>query len=648
MLFKNFYMNLFQLVLVRQYVFIIAISFFLLNSHKTYSQNFQIKNIQYRADDYFRASLFDLALRDYKKLDSLVPENAEIKYKIGICLLNSVEKTKALDWFLKAQNLNFTTDGFSFNLAKAYHVNSQFQKALEFLQLAKIKNQDSMTTGKFRKIQIDQLERHCFNALRLSKFKNNVKITNLGSTINSKYPEYSPVLFTDENKLIFTSCRPNNIGKTIDIRTNRYYEDLWQSVKNDSSQWQIATNMGFPINTEGHDASAAVSFDGRTLLVYRNENLYFSEYTNKLWALPALLPKTINSEAWESCASISSDGQQIYFSSNKKGGFGGKDIYVCNKQKDGTWGKPFNLGKEINSTFDEEAPFIHPNRRTLYFSSDRPESIGGYDIFFSSLDTNNKWTSAINIGVPINSPEDDIDFVWSADGRRAYFSSIRPEGFGAEDIYMLEWNVKEKPLLIISGNTIDKSNKPIKAILKFTELYDKEKVINTVSAQEDGAYKVALNPGKRYVVEVLSEKHLPYSEQIYVEDDSAFLKKTIQFMLQPLELGEKSILRNIYFDSGKAILKPESLIELQSWVVFLNASKLKIKIIGHTDNVGDKAYNLSLSKDRAASVANFFTKNGIASQRLQIEGLGDSSPVESNENELGRQFNRRIEIEVIQ
>lgn len=610
-----------------------------------------LKNLQFRAQDFFNAELYLRALADYRILDSLQPNEANIKYKIGLCILQSSTKSKALPWLLEAQKLGLQASGMWFNVGKAYHYNSEFALAIASLEKAKILLPDSLTTNKERYNQVLKLLQHCKNGLALKQVSQQVTIINLGANINSQYAEYSPLLTADESCIIFTSCRPANVGKALDPKTGGYYEDLWIASKNKTNEWEVSKNMQTPINTPTHDASGALSADGQTLIIYRNENLYISKLKGTLWSVPILLPKSINSEAWESSASISADGNHLYFSSNKKGGFGGKDLYVSHRLANTNWGTATNLGKVINSKYDEEAPYIHSNQNTLYFSSDRAESIGGFDIFYSDKDSLAQWNTPENIGFPINSPEDDLDFVWSADGKRGYFSSTREGGFGEEDLYQIDRKVPPSPLLLLSGLVTNNSGMGLDAKLVITDLDLGNLAIETNTNNASGKYTVLLKPGKNYGVQLLAPNYLPFSETISLEEaiSNEYTEIKKDFVLQRLQIGNSSILQNVFFDTDKYELRPNSYLELNALVLFLKQNKLlHLRIGGHTDNVGDEAHNLKLAQNRANSVVTYLVNKGIATQRLSTISLGSSKPIAANENETGRQKNRRIEIEVVQ
>lgn len=290
-------------------------------------------------------------------------------------------------------------------------------------------------------IRLKELEKRILECESGKKLKDNPRnfiVTNLGQVVNSPFEDYAPVLTADEELLVFTSCRPNQDSKTQKSSDGKYFEDIFFTNQAEG-KWVPPQNIGGPINTPFHDSALALSADGKRLFLYTDENqgdILVSEFTDGKWGTPRPLPPPINSPFHESSISISSDGKKIFIASERPGGWGGSDIYVIEKNEAGQWGTAMNLGPSINSQWDEDSPFLSFDGMILYFSSKGHDSMGGFDIF-RSVQKSNQWSEAENLGFPINTPGNDIYFVGTKDGKQAYYSSIREEGFGADDIYLI-------------------------------------------------------------------------------------------------------------------------------------------------------------------------------------------------------------------
>ncbi|HEU4719372.1 MAG TPA: hypothetical protein VFU15_16120, partial [Bacteroidia bacterium] len=384
-----------------------------------------------------------MALSYFQEAYKVDSTNANINYKIGICYLHSAsEKANSLKYLrVAAKGISRNYDPYDakskkapentyYYLAQSYHYNYQFDSAISFFETYKaiLGNRDPETTK-----DIDTRIGWANNAKEFMASPLPVTITNLGDSINTQYPDYSPVISIDENTIIFTSRRSGDKG--ID---GQYYEDILIADKKDDGTWGAAHPISPYINTPTNEASISLSADGQTLFIYKDDNggdIYQSTQMNGQWMTPVPMGGDINSKYWETHACLSADGNTLYFVSDRPGGFGGRDIYRVVKLPNGKWSKALNLGPTVNTPEDEDAPFIHPDQKTLFFSSKGHKSMGGFDIFFTSLNDSGKWAEPINVGYPINTPDDDIFYVTSPDGKRAYFSSVRQGGYGEKDIY---------------------------------------------------------------------------------------------------------------------------------------------------------------------------------------------------------------------
>src|ERR1700722_2500153 len=288
-----------------------------------------------------------------------------------------------------------------------------------------------------------------------------MEVSLLSDSINSQYADFCPVVTADESQIFFTSRRPVGINALKD-ETGEYFENVYMA-NSVNGQWHQAYNIGAPINTIGkHSATVSISPDGQTIFIYRDDgnndgNIYITHLNGTKWSDPEKLNENIDSKYWEPSASISADGQTLYFTSNRPGGFGGRDIYFSRLLPNGQWGKAQNMGPKINTEFEEDAPFISPGGKTFYFSSTGHNTMGGFDIFYCDLDSNGQWGTPINMGYPVNTPGDDVFFFPTADGKAAYYSSFKQDGLGEKDIYRINFPAKKQEALTVYRGTIKSS-----------------------------------------------------------------------------------------------------------------------------------------------------------------------------------------------
>ncbi len=471
--------------------------------------------------DYQRALPYFFALYKYDT------RNANYAYLTGVCLYKTRRYKKAVSFLTQAVK-NTTENYKDFNyseqkapldaylyLGLANHKAYRFAKAIDNYKFyEKIYEKADTQT-------VNQYIRSAKYAIKAVKDSIEITISNLGKNINSKYNDYAPALSADEKTLIFTSRREGNMGERTD--EGDFFEDIYIA-KNENGKWKQAKNIGKTINTEMHEASVSLSPQGNRLFIYKDEggigNIYESLFKNGEWTRPQKLSSNINSSYNETHASISSNGNILYFVSDRPGGMGGTDIYYCTRLPNGEWSLPQNIGAPINTPYNEDAVMIHPDGTTLYFSSEGHQTIGGYDLFYSNLSDNGKWTNPVNFGYPINTPDDERFFVISQDNKRAYFSAIRKDSYGGMDIYMMNFlSLPEKAGTVIKG-FVKNSKGQIVENQTIIVKNEKDKEVGRFLPNEKGEYTLILRQNAAYVL--FLEDDFSKNNRLLVPDKTSF------------------------------------------------------------------------------------------------------------------------------
>ncbi len=627
---------------------------------------------------------FKNAIPFYLEAYKLNPNNSVLNYHLGKSYLYSNFKDKAIDYLEKAVQLNpQVAPDIHLYLGMGYHIDMQWDKSIEAFNkhLAILHPKDE--SGVREEIQIAL--KQCTFGKEIVAHPVRVKIDNVGAGINSPYPDYSPVISADESIMLFTSRRPETTGGGMDPLINEPFEDIYLAERA-NGVWGQAKNMGTNVNTDGHDSNCGLSADGQKFLIYKDVNrgdVFISELEGVEWSKPSRLNKNINTDFHESSSCFSPDGNVIYFVSDKpEGGLGGRDIYKSTKDNKGKWGEAVNLGSVINTALDEEGVYLHPDGKTLYFSSKGHTSMGGYDVFKSIFDENLQvWTTPQNIGYPINTTDDDVFFTVSASGKHAYYSSIRPGGFGEKDVYLITFlgeekrispvtevpmiskvsdsikeevapkklEVQEAQLTLLKGLILDENTKqPIAATIEIIDNEKNEVIASFKSNSVTGKYLVSMPAGKNYGISVHKEDYLFHSENFDLPKSSEYQEVEKVITLKNIAVGNSIVLKNIFFDFNKSTLRNESENEIQQLVKLLtDVPTMKIEISGHTDNRGSDEYNKNLSNLRAKAVFDRLIASGIDISRLTYVGIGEEKPIATNDTEEGRQLNRRTEFKVL-
>ena len=631
--------------------------------------------------------------KDYLEEAYKYNENyAPLNYELGVGYIFLANKDSALKYMEDAFDLNPTVaPDIHFWLGRAYHLNCKFDDAITEYKLYR----DNLPEKK-RKKKLDEINKYiseCESGKELVLNPVNVIIDNLGEDVNTKYPEYSPVFAPNDSIVYFTSRRPNTTGGRRNYKiSDEYYEDIYYTSAL-KGKWRAPAQMPKPVNSKWNDASVAINPNGDGFILYRGHegagNLFMSLKKTKnngktVWTKPKKIINRVNSKKYrESSLTFNHDSTIVYFISNRKGGFGGKDIWMIKRRGNSNsgWTKPVNLGNVVNSAYDEESLFLLENDSVLYFASRGHNSMGGYDIFKTELLPDGRWIEPVNVGFPFNTPADDMFIFVNPDKRTGYYtSSGQDESYGDLDIlsfffykpkkiendaendliaYMakpvniLEMEdpivIKTMRLTVVKGIVSEyETNKPLSATIEIVDNSTQE-VIQTISTNATtGAYTVMLPSGKDYGMTVNADGYMFHSENFNIPKASEYQEVQKDVQLLPINPGAKVVLRNVFFDTGKATLRPESYPELNKLAqVFMLYPNIVVEISGHTDNVGSDSYNQKLSQRRAESVVEYLVSLGVPRTHLVAVGYGETQPVASNKTEEGRQLNRRVEAKIL-
>lgn len=625
--------------------------------------------------------------RDYKGALELYlqalegnPDDADLNLKTGLSYLYSETKSKAARYISKAYRLNPNiNDQIDYHLGIAFQNNNEFLKAIEHFEEFKKKKSGFASIA-------DKKISECKIADSLSQYELNVIIENMGAA-NTVLHDYAPIISSDGNTLIFTSNRSED-QKAIKMKTN--YEDIYITTKTNET-WDVPRKISSNINQKYNDAAASLSPDGKTLFLYYEGgagDIYISKLEGGEWTRPTSLNKNINTSLfWETSASVSADGKKLYFASNRPGGIGELDLYVSELDGRGEWGTAVNMGPLINTPENEDAPFIHADGKTLYFSSDGHPNLGNSDIFVSEF-ADGKWQKPENLGWPINTWEYDGFFTISADKKKGYYSTMKEGGVGDTDIYSItflepKYKPKPKPVIpveekvvvaaapknddfvdplvhesrekrvvtVLKGKVIDEiTASPLGATITLVDNESKKILTKITTDPTTGNFELVIPHGGNYGVATEKIGYLFNSINFNVPKFAEFQEIDTHIIMVRAEVGSKVILKNIFFDLGKSDLKNESLAEVEKIQEMLVANPaLNVQINGHTDNTGNAASNKILSLKRATAVVDFLVSHGIDASRLSAKGFGSERPIVSNDDERGgREINRRTEIEITQ
>jgi len=677
-------------------VFVLVFFFLLYLGHDSYAQTNRAFINQYLEADYLIHTENNLgALNILLEVYKTNMDNANINFLIGACYmnLNQYEKAEPFLWralpYASPEYNQLYSDTSSsmfvyFYLGIISQIKYRFNEAIYYFNFFKyyLKSDYAFYPRYISFVyELNRWIQTCENARRHIANQRKIIIENIGPFVNTEWPEYAPVISSDLKLLYFTTRRPDNVGGQKDV-DDKFFEDISVSTYNDvEDRWENVKNLGAPINSKNHEATVSLSHDGKKLFIYKDDkgdgNVYESTVDNNVWSKPEKL--SVNSKSWEPHVCITPDGKTLYFVSNRPGGLGGTDIYKAVILPDGEWGNIENLGPVVNTMYDEESPFILSDGKTMYFSSKGHDSMGGYDVFTTTIDSTGAFTKPENMGFPINTTEDDVFFFPTTNPNVIYYSSAKKDGYGDMDIYRITIKEEVQRIAILKGNVFDELFfKPIASNIEIKEV-DGDFVRNLPTYQKTGEYYIDLPIGKKYEITVIAEGFDTIRDFIAVQDSDInqviikmFLMKKPRTALEQLEyvaeevqidsvpkivyfediktlkVGDKIVLKNILYDFDKSTLRPESIDEINKLITFMQERPtLRIEISSHTDNKGSARYNKKLSEDRAKSVVNYLLEKGIAADRLEAKGYGFDEPIATNDTDEGRQMNRRTEFMVL-
>jgi outer membrane protein OmpA-like peptidoglycan-associated protein/tetratricopeptide (TPR) repeat protein len=681
---------------------ILTVSLLALHGHSWSQENVKISSKSYKTpvetgykeawksvkqgNRYFKDGLgtYAIARDHFLFANQYNPEHPGLNYKLGVCYLFTDNKYEAIDYLLRAYELDPRVSGdIHLMLGMAYQLVLEFDKAMEqyHTHSRQLEPRDRQEFAP----RLAKLFEECVNGKELTLNPVRVLIQPLGKEVNSKYDDYNPLLAYEDSALFFTSRRPHGKARRNKI-DNKFNEDIYMAPR-EAGMFQEAIRFDKPFNTENNDALVGISAEGNTLMLYRGAiqggTIQISSYKQEKnkWTKPKSMTGRLRSKDGETSACFSPDGRELYFvSRNKKLSRGGKDILYTGLDSKGKWMKPMNAGVSINTPYDEEGVYITPDNRFLYFASKGHNSMGGFDIFRSERLENGRWSDPENLGYPLNTPDDEVFFITDQTGSHGYYSAISDRGYGAKDICRVVFLGSEKELVLltedqlVAGPDPDKSgflmmpelrsldrslllegsvkdtSDGIKPIIAKMEFYDPATGERDAQAISDtaGLYSVKLPEPKLYAIEINASGYLYYLDILDYSSESGEDKLHQDFFLKKVEVGIKVVLENIYFETGKAVLRPESNGALDQVFRFLeNNPSIRLEISGHTDNTGSLRINQKLSRDRAAAVVDYLVQRGISREKLESKGYADTQPVATNSTAAGRQQNRRVEFKVL-
>lgn len=583
----------------------------------------------------------------FEKIDLAIAEDSTFTEAYLLAMQGSVEnlyEKKAIHYAEKAFQLNPTLHPpLASILGKLYLRDGQYDKAISCFNffIEHYPNQ---------RVKVDDYLEKAETAREFKNHPVSINPKNLGDSINTQYDDYWPSISADGQTLVKTTNIPRSDNERI------LQEDFFVSTKDSLGRWRPMEALAGLINTAANEGAQSLTADGKGMYITMcvNEcNIFYSRLVRGQWSLPEKLTEPVNQPAASNKQpSVSADGRYLFFTSNRRGGYGGYDLYVATRDmQTGEWVEVKNLGPTINTPKNDVAPFIHFDGQTLYFASDGRKGLGGLDLFMSRRNEKGEWGTPVNLGYPVNTHGEEQGLIISSDAKTTYIASSREAGRGL-DIYSFELPDALKPQVssYLRGVVVDaKTQVPISAEVVLANLKTGKDEMVSSSDPIDGAFFTSLPAATSYALQVNKRGYLLHSQSFLLDSTKTLQNPlTLRIELQPITVGSTAVLRNIYFEVNSFELKPESNVELGSLIRLLNENPtLWIEISGHTDSSGQPQFNNALSTNRAKEVVKYLISKGIDHNRLRAVGYGSSKPIAPNDSAENKAKNRRTEFKVL-
>ena len=547
---------------------------------KVASQSSEEKKLLKKSRKALSSADYVQAKNYYSQLLQLNPTSPDYNFEAGLAYYNSeVEKEKSLGYFTAALNNsgNDTIPELLYYLGRVNHYIHEFDKAIGYYNSFR-KMLDEEGSGLLLNREVNHFIEMCNNGIRFQgETPQKIDVVNLGDRVNTSYSEYAPVVNKAENLMLFTARKKGSTGGKY-YHDDKFFEDIYISLKN-GEEWSGPTKIdssknyfNTKINSKYHDAAIAFNEDETKLYIYRRDDVWQSELKDGKWTEPVRMNDYLNSKEHEPSVYITPDEKTLFLTSNRPGGKGGRDIYISQRLEDGSWGEVTLLGDEINTIYDDDAPFVTRDGQVLYFSSKGHNSMGGYDIFKSFKDDEGKWTSPVNLGFPINSAGDDIYYIQNLEGTSAFFASNKANGYGDMDLYQVNLDCKSIPNTEIRGIVVAGENQlPVGGVIK---IYDKEtnKEIGTYNVDPNtGLYLMVLPPEKSYKLEIIAngfETVRPHREEFTLPKQCEFFQLFQEIEIRRVQdeknrvIAQEATFNNAFFDIKKETLQDLGIISL--------------------------------------------------------------------------------------